>query len=102
MSSDLSKPRHFDPAFVFPPDTPVIVLDAKDAFEKLTEKEKLYSHFLARASFFGGLIVLVQTSPESPQVFVFTFCYVMVKQRCITGGSNDGKGPVEKVVISIF
>ncbi len=34
--------------------------------------------------------------------FAFTFCYIMVKQSCITGGSNDGKEPIKKVVISIF
>jgi dipeptidyl-peptidase-3 len=66
--SELTKPRHYDSAFAMPPNQPFILLDAKNAFEKLTEREKLYSHHLARASFFGGLIVLVQTSPESPQV----------------------------------
>ncbi len=65
---ELTKPRHYDSAFAMPPNQPFILLDAKNAFEKLTEREKLYSHYLARASFFGGLIVLVQTSPESPQV----------------------------------
>ena len=39
------------------------------AFEKLTGREQLYAHHLARASFYGGLIVLLQTSLESPSIF---------------------------------
>lgn len=55
--------------YVLPNDQPVIMLDANAAFEALSPREKLYAHYLSRASFFGGLIVLLQTSPESPQIF---------------------------------
>lgn len=68
MATEVTKPRYADPAFSYSPDTPVVPLDAKDAFEKLSDKEKMYSHYMSRASVFGGLIVLLQTSPESPQV----------------------------------
>ena len=68
MAVELTKPRYADPAFSFPPDTPVIPLDAREAFQKLTDKERLYSHYMSRASYYGGLVVLIQTSPESPQV----------------------------------
>jgi hypothetical protein len=47
-SAEATKPRFADPNFAFAPDTPVILLDAKNAFEKLTEREKLYSHYLSR------------------------------------------------------
>lgn len=50
-------------------DQTFVALDARTAFEKLTENEQLYAHYLSRASFYGGLIVLLQTSPESPLIF---------------------------------
>ena len=35
----------------------------------MTEREQLYAHYLSRASFYGGLIVLLQTSIESSSIF---------------------------------
>lgn len=55
---------------VYPNETPFLKLDAKVAFEGLTEKEKKYAHYLSRASWYGSLIVLFQTSQESPLIYL--------------------------------
>lgn len=50
-------------------DTPIIELDCKSSFERLTKQERLYTHFLSKASWVGSLITLYQTSIESPIIF---------------------------------
>ncbi|EGC29783.1 hypothetical protein DICPUDRAFT_58624 [Dictyostelium purpureum] len=50
-------------------ETPVYKLDATEAFKKLTEKEKLYSHYLSQACWWGSKICLGQTSVESAPIF---------------------------------
>lgn len=57
-------------AEIVSPDTPVSKLECKVAFDNLSKSEKLYAHYLSTASFEGGLIVLLQTSPESVPVFL--------------------------------
>ncbi|XP_064621845.1 dipeptidyl peptidase 3-like isoform X2 [Lineus longissimus] len=56
--------------FILPNDTGVVLLDCKTAFEGLTQKERHYAYHLSQASWYGGLIVLIQTSPEAPGVFL--------------------------------
>ncbi|KAJ8319543.1 hypothetical protein KUTeg_002891 [Tegillarca granosa] len=46
--------------YILPNDTGVCLLDCITAFDNLTEKEKLYSHYVSQASWNGGLIVLLQ------------------------------------------
>ena len=57
-------------SYTIPLDTPVCKLEAREAFEGLTETEKLYCFYLSRASWEGSLICLLQTSPESVPIFL--------------------------------
>lgn len=52
-----------------PPNTPIVYLKCEEAFSGLTEGEKKFVHHLSRASWWGGLIIFCQKSPESPLIF---------------------------------
>ncbi|OXU25304.1 hypothetical protein TSAR_002130 [Trichomalopsis sarcophagae] len=62
MSDDIS-------LFTLPNTQPIVQLDCETAFNALTPKEKSYAHYLSQAAWNGGLIVFIQTSPESPLLF---------------------------------
>ncbi|EFP03207.1 hypothetical protein CRE_28514 [Caenorhabditis remanei] len=55
--------------YIIPNDSPVCQLDAEDAFKTLSEKERKYAHYVAKASFDGALAVFLQVSPESAPIF---------------------------------
>lgn len=48
---------------------PVIMLSARKFFEQLTQKEKLYAHYLVKAAHCGSRVVLRQVSHESESIF---------------------------------
>ncbi|XP_064403750.1 dipeptidyl peptidase 3-like [Halichondria panicea] len=56
--------------YTVPLDTPISKLEASQAFKGLTNKERLYCHYLSRAAWEGGYICLLQTSPESVPLFL--------------------------------
>lgn len=56
--------------YVLPLDQPVVSLEVSTAFSQLNKKERLYAHYLSQSSWIGGLITLLQTSPESGPIFV--------------------------------
>lgn len=56
--------------YTLPNSTDVCLLDCITAFKNLSDQEKRYAHYVSQASWYGGLIVLVQTSPESPGIFI--------------------------------
>ncbi|XP_044125836.1 dipeptidyl peptidase 3 isoform X3 [Bufo gargarizans] len=69
--------------YVLPNDLPIALLDCEEAFSLLSTKEKLYTHFLSRASFYGGLIVLFQTSPESPAIYILLNRLFRAQEPCV-------------------
>lgn len=46
--------------YTLPNHTDLVFLDCAAAFKALTEKEKLYSHYLSQASWYGSLVCLYQ------------------------------------------
>ncbi|CAL1573218.1 unnamed protein product [Knipowitschia caucasica] len=59
-----------DSQYFLPNDVGISALDCREAFRLLSPQEKKYAHYLSRAAWYGGLVVLLQTSPESPNIFV--------------------------------
>lgn len=55
--------------YTIPTNTTINFLECQNAFEELTGEEKLYAHYLLKASWEGSLICLLQTSPEAPRIF---------------------------------
>ncbi|CAO3672399.1 unnamed protein product [Umbelopsis ramanniana] len=44
-------------------------LEAKGFFDQLTKNEKLYAHYMAKASFAGSRIIVAQTNPHGLEIF---------------------------------
>lgn len=49
---------------------PILSLHFKEAFDQLTDDEKLYTYYLQKACCEGAPIVLFQVSYESPALFI--------------------------------
>ncbi|KAM4620942.1 dipeptidyl peptidase 3 isoform 2-T2 [Polymixia lowei] len=59
-----------DSQYYLPNDIGISALDCGEAFRLLSPREQMYAHYLSRAAWYGGLAVLLQTSPESANIFV--------------------------------
>ncbi|KAG7272024.1 hypothetical protein CRUP_004183, partial [Coryphaenoides rupestris] len=59
-----------DSQYNLPNDIGISALDCAEAFRLLSPREQMYSHYLSRSAWYGGLAVLLQTSPESANIFV--------------------------------
>ncbi|XP_066575009.1 dipeptidyl peptidase 3 [Amia ocellicauda] len=59
-----------DSQYYLPNDVGISALDCGEAFRLLSPHEQLYAHYVSRAAWYGGLAVLLQTSPESPAIYV--------------------------------
>ncbi|XP_072101870.1 dipeptidyl peptidase 3 [Mobula birostris] len=66
----IGRDKMVDSQYILPNDIGISLLDCQDAFQLLSKEEKLYAHYVSRASWYGGLVVLLQTSPESPAIYV--------------------------------
>ncbi|KAL6086025.1 hypothetical protein STEG23_028633 [Scotinomys teguina] len=54
--------------------TSVCSLYCHEAFCLLSPTESLYAHHLSRAAWYGGLAVLLHTSPEAPYIYALLSC----------------------------
>ncbi|XP_074660218.1 dipeptidyl peptidase 3-like isoform X2 [Tubulanus polymorphus] len=55
--------------YILPNETGICLLEYETAYNGLTDTEKQYAHYIGQASWYGGLICLLQTSPEAPVVY---------------------------------
>ncbi|AYV76626.1 MAG: hypothetical protein Terrestrivirus10_10 [Terrestrivirus sp.] len=73
-------------------DPPVSVLNAKHAFDQLTDREKQYAYWMTKASWAGSPICYVQTSHESLgmfQVLNAFFSHVLCLTNCDKNSSHE-------------
>lgn len=78
--------------YILPNDLTVALLDCEEAFSLLSTEEKLYTHYLSQASFYGGLIVLFQTSPESPAIYVLLNRLFRAEEPSVLHGVAQSQG----------
>ncbi|XP_012285415.1 dipeptidyl peptidase 3 isoform X2 [Orussus abietinus] len=81
--------------YTLPNEQPIAALNCEKAFALLTERERLYAHYLCRAAWNGGLVVLIQTSPVSPWIFALLHKIVIAESMDILKQSALDAGVTE-------
>ncbi|VDQ03705.1 unnamed protein product [Trichobilharzia regenti] len=79
--------------------SPVQCLDVTDAFRSLSKSERDYVFSCTQASCFGGLIGLIQASPESAGIFLFIY---RLKSRDVYSFTEEAKRNFSKEEINHF
>lgn len=97
MSGEIDRSQH-----VLPLEQPVVCLEAQSAFDGLSNKEKLYAHYLGQAAWVGGLITYIQTSPESGPVFVLMHKLFLIEKPEDLKGKALENGFSEEEVTALF
>ena len=54
-----SNTRYVPKTYAITNDQPVVALDARTAFEKLTEREQLYAHYISRYVIRGAICLII-------------------------------------------
>ncbi|MEZ6194726.1 MAG: dipeptidyl peptidase 3 [Planctomycetota bacterium] len=83
---------------VTPEVLPVQELDVTAPFAGLTSREKLYAHWMARASWVGSRITWEQLSPESPDLFAL-FQRVFSKDRIALRREASRRGVTDQEML---
>lgn len=110
FSSLQTKPMEGEyPPLYIDPKTPILNVDAKDAFSRLTLQEKLYSYYFTRASWTGSLATYFQRSFESGALLYVLYKIfhaedpeTVKKNSIANGGLSDSEWHNLSVYISAF
>eukprot|EP01062_Namystynia_karyoxenos_P031732 TRINITY_DN2350_c0_g1_i1.p2 TRINITY_DN2350_c0_g1~~TRINITY_DN2350_c0_g1_i1.p2 ORF type:complete len:853 (+),score=326.41 TRINITY_DN2350_c0_g1_i1:112-2559(+) len=81
-------------------DSPIHFADCKVAWDGLTEQERLYAHHLCHASWHGGLICLLQSSPEAGDIFALL--QDLFRDSCTLAGAVRDAGITKRELDQIM